>query len=123
MYCAICSALWHPWSLSVPQSVLPTVAISLVEVVEIHPSTTAYYSPPQLLLAAISGGSSLHSKSASLRALLKTASVPVAFVDDHGVITVVRIAVDDENVDIRESHAGGGGCGVEVLPRMCCSGG
>ena len=33
----------------------------------------------------------------------------VAFVDDHGVITVVRIAVGDENVDIRESHAVGGG--------------
>ena len=73
-------------------------------------------------MTAISGGSSLLRDSSSLRALLKAASVPVAFVDDHGVITVVRIAVGDENVDNRESHAVGGGFGVEVLPRMCCSG-
>ena len=82
---------------------------------ELHPSTTAYYRPPRLLLKSISGGSSLHRDSASLRALLMAASVPVAFVDDHGVITVVRIAVGDENVDIRESHAVGGGCGMDVL--------
>lgn len=40
----------------------------------------------------------------------------VDFVDVDAGIAVVRIAVGDENVDIHESHAvGGGGCGAVAL--------
>jgi hypothetical protein len=58
------------------------VAISLVEFVEIHSSTNDYYRPPRLLLTVISGGSSLLSDSASLRALTEPTSMTSIIVID-----------------------------------------